>query len=376
LWETRALADKRYIPSNPVAGDATVSWTGESGRRGDDIHIQQISGSPVADLDEFTMDDPQTFPLVIQHKEVASAVSGSTGMDAFLRLWTDHHDWMDRQLHQHGAILFRGFDISKPAVFQSLMSQLKEELADYVDGNSPRVKMGGGVYTSTEYPSEYFICLHNELSYSPNWPARLFVCCIVEPETGGQTPLIGSRSLLQALPSELVEEFRCKQVKYIRNIHGGKGAGKSWQKTFETGNRSDLEAWALGAGVDVEWFADGSIRLSNVRPATAFHPATGEESWFNQADQFHPSTLPPEIFESMLSIYEGREEELPQNATFGDGSPIPLRYLETIRATTRENLTTFDWQRGDLLMIDNMLVAHGRMPFTGQRQILVSMTSN
>jgi alpha-ketoglutarate-dependent taurine dioxygenase len=39
----------------------------------------------------------------------------------------------------------------------------------------------------------------------------------------------------------------------------------------------------------------------------------------------------------------------------------------------REAAVCFAWQKGDLLMVDNMLVAHGRAPFTGPRRILVAM---
>jgi alpha-ketoglutarate-dependent taurine dioxygenase len=33
-----------------------------------------------------------------------------------------------------------------------------------------------------------------------------------------------------------------------------------------------------------------------------------------------------------------------------------------------------DWNTGDLLVIDNVLVGHGRRPFTGSRRVLVAMT--
>jgi hypothetical protein len=32
------------------------------------------------------------------------------------------------------------------------------------------------------------------------------------------------------------------------------------------------------------------------------------------------------------------------------------------------------WRRGDLLLIDNMLTAHGRRPCTGDRRVLVAMS--
>ena len=230
--------------------------------------------------------------------------------------------------------------------------------------------------TSTEYPPEYFISLHNELSYSSQWPERLFFCCILEPQKGGETPLLNSKSLLNNLPSSLVEEFRSRKVKYTRHLHGGRGLGSSWQKAFQTESRSDVHRFAETSGMKLMWRNDGSVSVSTIRPATAIHPVTGEVIvWFNQADQFHPSTHPPALYRQMMAIYKGRENELPQNVSFGDGSPIPIGYLETIRQITRKHITVFPWRKGDLLMVDNMLVAHGRMPFKGPRRILVSMTA-
>ena len=43
------------------------------------------------------------------------------------------------------------------------------------------------------------------------------------------------------------------------------------------------------------------------------------------------------------------------------------------RGKPHEQAVAFPWERGDILMLDNMLVAHGRKPFTGPRKILVGM---
>ena len=118
-----------------------------------------------------------------------------------------------------------------------------------------------------------------------------------------------------------------------------------------------------------------SLKLFNVGPGTATHPVTGEEVWFNQADQFHPSTHPEPLYKSLMALYKSRDDRLPQNATFGDGTPIPLDYLTTIRETVRRQMALFPWEHGDLLAVDNMLVMHGRMPFKGARRILVSMSA-
>jgi len=308
-------------------------------------------------------------PLMLRRTD-----DGDGGAERLGELWQAHAERIDADLLRHGAVLFRGFGIGDQETFQQTLARFACPLMEYVDGNSPRTKLTASVYTSTEYPPGYFISLHNELSYSKRWPARLFFCCVVAPEEGGETPLVDGRALLRELPREIVDQFRARGVRYVRNLHGGRGYGPSWQKTFQTEARTDVEALTGAAGAEAEWLDDGSLRLMQLGVGTARHPVTGEEVWFNQADQFHPSTHPEELYRSMLALYKGREALLPQNATFGDGGEIPPAYLTTIRQVTRSNLAAFAWRQGDLLMVDNMLAAHGRNPFRGPRRILVSMT--
>lgn len=314
------------------------------------------------------VDEKLNLPMMIEPGEGTAATP-----EGLLDWWRANEVWVNDKLYTHGALLLRGFGISEQPIFAQLTAALNEELLDYVDGNSPRTRVGSHVYTSTEYPPEFFISMHNELSYAKSWPSRLFFCSVTPAEKGGETPLADSRRILRTLDPALVEEFRAKGVIYIRNLHGGQGFGPSWMDTFETRDRTEVERYAAEAGDEIEWKADGGVRLSSIRPATHTHPVTGEEVWFNQADQFHPSTHPKEVYESMMAVYKGRENELPQYVTFGDGSEIPVDGLETIRDTINGQLALFEWQKGDLVVVDNVLVCHGRMPFEGERKTLVSM---
>ncbi|HJN91162.1 MAG TPA: TauD/TfdA family dioxygenase, partial [Dehalococcoidia bacterium] len=68
-----------------------------------------------------------------------------------------------------------------------------------------------------------------------------------------------------------------------------------------------------------------------------------------------------------------KEEDLPRNAYFGDGSPIDDWMLDDIRDAFAEEKAMFPWQKGDVVMVDNMLAAHAREPFSGDRMIWIGM---
>ncbi len=321
-------------------------------------------------MKEYVFDPEQGLPLII---EAAVSASGPPSLDLLSTRVQQNAERVETMLLHHGALLWRGFGVKTPAGFRRFVRSVAGDLLDYVDGNSPRTKLASGVYTSTEYPPEYFISLHNELSYSHRWPGRLFFCCITAPEAQGETVIADSRAILAALSPDLVEEFKRKKVKYIRNLHGGEGFGPSWQETFETRDRATVESYCQEAGMSYEWKEGGVLKVSHTRPAVAQHPKTGEWVWFNQADQFHPSTHPQGIYEALMSLYRNREENLPQNVCFGDDTQIDIAMLEEVRAVTRRLAVYFPWCEGDVLMLDNMLVCHGRAPFSGPRKILVSM---
>ncbi|MCX4963848.1 TauD/TfdA family dioxygenase [Streptomyces sp. NBC_00654] len=274
------------------------------------------------------------------------------------------------QLVKEKALIFRGFGVTEDTL-EKIMNELLPNRLAYVHGNSPRTKVGKNVYTSTEYPQEFTISMHNEMSYAHQWPARLLFFCQKAAETGGATPVTDSALWLESLDPEVREAFR-GGVCYQQNLHDGFGLGKSWQDTFETKDRAEVETFLGNTGATWEWKADGSLRISQVRPSTAIHPVTGAEVWFNQSDQWHPAGLGDDTAAALAAILPA--DELPQSVTFADGSPIPDEYVIQVRDRGLEAARNCDWRTGDLMLIDNMLVSHGRRPFTGTRRVLVAMS--
>jgi alpha-ketoglutarate-dependent taurine dioxygenase len=279
-------------------------------------------------------------------------------------------DFIDEQLLTSGALLFRGFTVADAAVFGDFARSLSEGLLDYTERAAPRTMVVPGVYTSTEFPADQYIPLHHEMSYSHQWPRRIWFFCERPSSTGGCTPISDDRVVFRLLRPEIKDLFTEKGVMYIRNF--GEGVDLSWQQAFQTDQRRDVESYCEANGIDCEWRSGDRLRTRQIRQVVVNHPETGETVWFNHAHLFHWSSIEPATRQALLAQFA--EHELPRNACFGDGDPIAPELLEEIRRTYEKVAVRFTWQAEDILMLDNILVSHARDPFSGPRRVLVAMS--
>lgn len=279
---------------------------------------------------------------------------------------------IEEKLLHAGALLFRDFELRTPYQFEQFIESLSADLLEYSYRSTPRSHVSGRIYTSTEYPADQTIPLHNEMAYSTNWPMKIWFFCAITAERGGETPIADSRRVFSRIDPEVRENFARRGVMYVRNY--GAGLDLSWQNVFQTSDRLEVEAFCRRSSIDFEWKGEGRLRTRQVCQATATHPQTREQVWFNQAHLFHVSSLETTMRETLLSL--AGEEDLPRNAYYGDGTPIEPSVLDHIREVYRQEKIVFPWQEGDVLMLDNMLTAHGRRPFSGPRKILVGMAES
>jgi alpha-ketoglutarate-dependent taurine dioxygenase len=279
-----------------------------------------------------------------------------------------HRDLLERELQRHGGILFRGFDLREPEDLEAVIRAVSNESLEYRERSSPRHAVKGNIYTSTDYPPSQPIFLHNENSYQKEWPLKIFFFCRQAPDKGGETPIADVRKVLARISPEIRDRFASRKWMYVRNF--GDGLGLTWQNVFQTEDKEAIERHCRERGIETEWAGD-HLRTRAVRQAVARHPKTGEPVWFNHATFFHVSTLEPEVRFALLDEFD--DGELPANTYYGDGSPIEPEVLDHLRAAYTAETVSFPWRQGDLLMLDNMLVAHGRAPYSGPRQILVGM---
>jgi amino acid adenylation domain-containing protein len=278
-----------------------------------------------------------------------------------------HRDFVETHVRKHGAVLFRGFRVDSAASFEKVVSAICPEMFDEY-GDLPREPLGGKVYASTPYPPDETILFHNEGSHQHRWPMWISFFCVKAAKQGGESPIVDGRRIYQAMNPAVRDVFERKGLMYVRNFIDGLDV--SWPHFFRTGDRAAVEAYCRKASLEFEWTRNG-LRTRQWCPAVVRHPRTGEMTFFNQVQLHHPSSLSPAVRESLLSMVN--EEDLPRNVYYGDGSKIEDSVMKDLGALYRRMAVSFSWHEQDVLMIDNMLVAHSRNPFVGERKIVVAL---
>jgi alpha-ketoglutarate-dependent taurine dioxygenase len=314
--------------------------------------------APAELVDMAPLADGQALPLVVQPRV----------RDLDLVGWAaSQRDLLESRLLTHGGLLFRGFQVGGVGEFERFAAAIAPDLyGEY--GDLPREQEGEKVYQSTPYPADKSILFHNESSHMHRWPLKQWFFCVTPAPVGGATPLLDCRRVYRALDPGLAAEFETKGLVYVRNFSDGLDV--SWQEFFRTADRSAVEAWCGQAGLDFQWTAGGLQTRQRAR-AVAVHPKTGEKVFFNQIQLHHPACLDAETRASLLAVLG--EEDLPRNVLFGDGTPIPDAVMAEIGRLYERLAVRFTWQQGDVAMLDNMLTAHGRDPYSGPRKIVVAM---
>jgi hypothetical protein len=262
----------------------------------------------------------------------------------------------------------------------------EQGLRGYIGGVSPRGEVLAGVYESTRFPAHLRLPQHNEMSYTPDPPREIAFYCEIEPDEGGETPLCDCRRVYDRMPEPVQKLFESSGITYHRYLYGPRWnihhrtrdrmvrLYTSWMQAFSTTDPAVVERACAESGGGLQWDREQGAKISHTLPAVRLHPETGEKLWFNQVSTFLSS--PRSIGWVKWLLYRiGYPNPLrrPFHATLADGRAISLAQLDAVNSAIDEATVKFRWKRVDLLLLDNFLVAHGRMPFRGERRILVAM---
>jgi hypothetical protein len=279
----------------------------------------------------------------------------------------ENNGLIDALLTEHKAVLIRGFELHNPTDFERSSSYLGN-LCNYVNRSTQRSTVQGQVYTSTDYPPSEQIPLHNENSYSNKWPLKILFYCHTPSLVDGCTPIGRIQRLLDLIDPLIVERFSKLGVMYVRNY--ANRLDLNWDEAFQTDEKSKVEEYCSNNNIQYTWRANGSLRTTQICPALRRHARTDELLWFNQANLFHYSAL-RDVGQQLVEALG--EENLPRNAYYGNGQPIEESIIQEISSAYTAIEEKFTWEKGDLLVLDNMYIAHGRESYSGDRKVMVTM---
>jgi alpha-ketoglutarate-dependent taurine dioxygenase len=321
----------------------------------------------------------EKLPLVIEPRKPGMS------QQEFLDMLEQDSNYFKKNIKSYGGILFRGFSLHNEDDFAAALQQLNlGGFLDYIGGDSPRTKIKEGIYTSTEAPPSYRIPLHNELSFVKHFPKFICFFCQKPSPVGGATILGDARQIFKSVNKDVKERFIKKGLKYVSAyyhksqlmefINKLQRSHKSWIQVFETDSRDEVARKCSENEFELVWNKNEWVQISQVRPASISHHETGDKIWFNQAHlyDFNPRLLGWWRYVGAKMFYFRKYTKL-HEIYFADGTKIPRSDMYHIMDVLDANTISFPWQKGDLLVLDNVLAMHGRAAFSGKRRILTAM---
>lgn len=312
--------------------------------------------------------DPRVERAAVDHRGPA-VISRPAEAKTFAWL-AEHRMRIHDLVASHGGVLLRDLGFISESEFYRAMWILSPEPLDRVHAATRRHRRSGWLAATARYPADRAVPPHNQNSCTSAWPSRIYRYCLVPAEFGGEAITVDARAVYRRIDPAVRDRFERKGVLYVHSFT--KGHGPSWQEVFHTDNRAEVERYCAAHGTEFEWDVRGAeLVTSQRRPATVVHPVTAERVWFNQAHLFHFSAL--EAGERASLVQKLGMEALPHNAYYGDGAPIDPASLDHVRDAYEREMSLFTWRRGHIMVLDNLLFAHGRTPFAGLRKIVTAM---
>jgi alpha-ketoglutarate-dependent taurine dioxygenase len=285
--------------------------------------------------------------------------------------WAERHrDSLRAAVAEHGAVMVRGLGLQDAAEVGAVFRRLVPSgLMPDREAFASRQHYADGVYSSLKWPANQPMCMHHELSYALEFPGLMLFACLEAPRAGGITGVADARTVLNALPTDLVQRFEDEGWLLARSYNADIGA--SYEEAFGVTDRSGVESYCQAHEIEFEWQPDGELRTRQRRPAVVRHPVTGERCWFNQIAFLNEWTIAPEIREYLVDVYG--PDGLPFNTRFGNGDPIGEDVVALLNEVYEAHTLRTPWEAGDLMVVDNVRMAHSREAYEGPREILVGM---
>lgn len=251
--------------------------------------------------------------------------------------------------------MFRGFSVGDEREFGSLVTALSGSLVplDKASFGEPepvpwRLRPPASGEDATCNDGAWFHAprvgrdiVRPERWYCRRHPQRVWLYC-----ASGHADVVvaDTREVHEGLSEELRERWMQAGL-LVSRTYSDSGTS-SWQSAFGSSDRGYVAAWCDAEGFRYEWLAEGGLRILKICQAVAQHARSGDRAWFNAA---HACQAPDP---------RGSGPSPGMEVLLGNGEPLPECDLHSIRAEFDAAQLIVPFEPGDILLLDNLLMAH------------------
>jgi alpha-ketoglutarate-dependent taurine dioxygenase len=277
---------------------------------------------------------------------------------------------------EHGALLFRGFGASREE-FLAFTEGYSRDFSRYQGGFfRDRQPVGGNdtLLTVTGSQEGFAIPLHGEMYYTARQPRLLWFYCERPAAQGGETTLADGEEVFAALSPRAQDLFTGTRISYRRHLPDG-----LWQQAFQTTDLAEVERYCREH--DTRMTHDPTTGgVSTEHLAWAVIPGRGD-----RRDTFINNVV--SLYLGELSLKRGTAAETIRGLSGGSlsgpsfpivvrmegGAPVPGAVIKEILAINQRCAVALPWSAGDVVMVDNTRVLHGRLAYSGERNVYVRL---
>lgn len=190
--------------------------------------------------------------------------------------------------------------------------------------------------------------LHCENGNAPIWPDLTWFYCQNAPKVGSQTTLCDGQSVLRDLSAGLAEKFRKKPIRYRRTVPGDKWRRIVCHYNPSIRHMNDVKFSDLVAIISSDPGTSVTYHEKDDCVSYAFVVSAIQTSVFSDKEAFANSILGPSFNYEKPVI------------DFYDGERFAPSLLEEVEEVSARHTHRVGWRDGDVVMIDNRRVMHGR----------------
>ena len=304
---------------------------------------------------------------------------GLSDLPEWLELLSSQHEPLGAMILAHGGLLLRGLPVNSAEEFEAVAAEFLPVQASYIGGVSRRSRVHNNVYNTTEAPSSVVIEQHLEATHTPLPPERIVFNCQIAPQHGGETPLASFTELYDALPADVTQPLEGERVLYTRELMDRESRmyrllpkkltqslALSWQEVSGCDDLHDARNLLERGGYEVSLRGRRRLRTRCCQPVISEHPRTGRKRWYLSDQITRQLPWHTRLARRALRSQLGMEFALESGRQFAPG------VLDLVHRTLARIRFSFTWQQGDVLVLDNHQMSHGRNTFAGERLILTA----